>query len=200
MSIEIRMFSANKGDCIWIRNIGEQGNYNVIVDSGTKTFYKKFKKVLEEIKKNNENVDLLIITHCDNDHIGGFFRWLQHNHKNKNIDFVKEVWINDARYIKDNLDKGNVKSINREYSVQDAISAISYMDELGIPYNNLVKTGDYIKIGDMELVVVSPTADELHKLDGVWADEIKKKNILYSKEVDTRKDLEDLILQDDYQC
>lgn len=89
MCLEIKVEKAYHGDCIWIR-FGKNEKSNIIVDSGPAMFTSKFKNMLEEIKSKNEKLDLLILTHIDNDHILGFKNYIQEN----DCDIIEKIWLN----------------------------------------------------------------------------------------------------------
>lgn len=59
-----------KGDCIHLRFNG----YNLIVDSGPASAAGEFRKLCESILSSGENLDALILTHYDEDHIGGILK------------------------------------------------------------------------------------------------------------------------------
>ena len=89
MSIEVFVEQAFNGECIWLR-YGNDIKFNIIIDSGPGIFAKGFKKLIDKIVNNNEVIDLLILTHIDDDHINGFRKSIS------SIDgkYIKQVWIN----------------------------------------------------------------------------------------------------------
>ncbi len=80
--MKIKFLQAFNGDSIWI-SFSENGDpKNIIIDGGVgDTYENNLRKkgelfdVIEHIKGCNENVDLLVLTHFDDDHIGGLLRW-----------------------------------------------------------------------------------------------------------------------------
>jgi len=93
MSIEIRCLPVGTADAIVIK-IEERGeNFNLLIDSGTKKSYSLLKKELLIIAESNQTIYSWIITHWDNDHIGGFVEFI------KDPDFevdelIQNVWFN----------------------------------------------------------------------------------------------------------
>ncbi len=69
MSMEINLFQAGKGDCILVRCGTEIKKVNILIDSGLKKDY--FLKALNRVIENEEKIDVLVLTHDDNDHIKG---------------------------------------------------------------------------------------------------------------------------------
>ncbi len=69
-NIQIATIRSGKGDCIHIRC----DNKNIIVDSGPTSTSGEFRKLCSSILNKGENLDALIITHYDDDHIGGILK------------------------------------------------------------------------------------------------------------------------------
>lgn len=84
--MEFKLLLANNGDAIHLRTKDEKERfYNILIDGGTVETYSyknkkgkseagELKQLIEHIKKQNEFIDLLILTHVDDDHIGGILR------------------------------------------------------------------------------------------------------------------------------
>jgi len=107
----IEMFPAENGDSFLIRLDNKK---NIMVDMGYIDTYKTYiKKRLMEIKKENQCIDLLIITHIDEDHIEGAIEFLRENGnaENPNIIEIKEIWHNSYRHMQ--FEKEKVSSISR---------------------------------------------------------------------------------------
>lgn len=88
-------------DAIFIRFTDEDGRtHNIIVDGGEISKQKycyidSLKKKLEDLFNRGESINLWIITHIDNDHIGGLYHFINdieffEAHKEQ----LKEVWMN----------------------------------------------------------------------------------------------------------
>ena len=66
--LEVYTYNAGKGDCVRLR-FGD--THNIIIDTGVIRFASTFKRICDEITSAGETLDLLILTHVDDDHIGG---------------------------------------------------------------------------------------------------------------------------------
>ncbi|WP_297427928.1 MBL fold metallo-hydrolase [Clostridium sp.] len=105
----IEMFPAENGDAFLIK-LDEK---NILIDMGySDTYNNCIKNSLVELKKKNQCIDLLIITHIDEDHIEGAIEFLKENGRasDPQIIEVKEIWHNSYRHLQFDVDK--VDSIN----------------------------------------------------------------------------------------
>ena len=66
--LEVYTYNAGKGDCVRLRF---DDTHNIIIDTGVIRFAPAFKRICDEITSAGETLDLLILTHVDDDHIGG---------------------------------------------------------------------------------------------------------------------------------
>lgn len=69
-NISIATIRSGKGDCIHLHI----NNQNVIIDTGPTSFAGEFRKLCNDILSSGESLDVLIISHYDDDHIGGILR------------------------------------------------------------------------------------------------------------------------------
>ena len=83
----IKFLQAFNGDCILISLKDDNGfNRNILVDGGIgetykldkrnkgKPIYGPLKTIITNLKDNHKIIDLLILTHNDDDHIGGILK------------------------------------------------------------------------------------------------------------------------------
>ncbi|MDR4943061.1 AVAST type 1 anti-phage system MBL fold metallo-hydrolase Avs1a [Bacillus wiedmannii] len=105
-SIQIRMFQAMHGDSFLIRCREGMNSINILVDAGPEEVYvRELKPVLEEMKNNGESIDLFIVTHIDDDHIGGAIALIEDNGfaNQPNVISIREVWHNSYRHMQKKL-------------------------------------------------------------------------------------------------
>lgn len=78
--MEVNFLNAGCGDAIHIRLLGEDNkSHNILIDGGSEkgTIYEhSIRKVISDINSRKELIDLWIISHIDDDHIGGVLRFL----------------------------------------------------------------------------------------------------------------------------
>lgn len=107
--IQIKMFPAKNGDCFLV-SLGKSKKKHILIDCGYIETYNKFlRDELSEITNNNEMIDLMIISHVDQDHVLGAIRLLQDNNHEPFIK-INEIWHNSYRHLQFN--KKKVKAIS----------------------------------------------------------------------------------------
>ena len=124
--IVVEMLPAQEGDCFLI---AVDNKYHILVDGGTPYTYRHYlKSRLIKLAEDKKVIDLLIVTHVDNDHIGGIIPFIKENGNasNPQIIPVKEVWHNSYRHLQ--FDK-NGKLEFREKEILKSIVAKGAMEE-----------------------------------------------------------------------
>lgn len=135
----IKPIKSGKGDCIHLRYNG----YNLIVDSGPTSAAREFRKLCESILINKESLDALIITHYDDDHIGGIL-------KVGDLGF-QNIFFNAYNGITEN---GNLSANQNQrlfYMLPDAV------------VHSSIHAGNMITLGGATLTVHAPTVTALSR-------------------------------------
>lgn len=169
-NINIVVLPAGYGDSIFMSIHKENLVFNIIVDGGLASTYYNVKErrnpigplraLLARLKEKGHNIDLLICTHVDDDHIGGIRKWFEMDFPTN--DFVREIWINDDMQIVDRHDLNNTSG--------HAASIISQLKEYGIHYQNGIVKGFSQKNDFCKINVIAPSkeyhnviANDIHK-------------------------------------
>lgn len=98
--IEIEVLPANEGDCILIKAVKE--DIHILIDGGTAETYRNYLRArLNQLRNEGKKIDLLIVTHIDNDHIGGIIELLKENGTNTNPKIIRidNIWHNSYRHL-----------------------------------------------------------------------------------------------------
>lgn len=113
--IEIKVYPASNGESILIKCKGKNKT-NILVDCGYVSTYNNYiRNDLIELKKHNEKIDLLILTHIDNDHINGA-RNLISDYISNEICEISEIWYNDYFSIY-NIESNNEEICKTEFNL-----------------------------------------------------------------------------------
>ena len=98
--IWIEMLPANEGDCILVTIPRE--DIRILIDGGTsETYTACLRERLLQIKEKGKGLDLLVVTHIDNDHIGGIIELLKENGSfaESKIIRIQNIWHNSYRHL-----------------------------------------------------------------------------------------------------
>jgi len=132
MGIKFEFLKAGNGDCILISV--DNNRINILIDGGlANTYTRELKKRLQIIKNKNRYLDLVVLTHYDNDHIGGILKLLDDEKKSiKQVGttMLKEFWFNS-------FDKAlvNPSNTSNKTSAKQQIKFDEYIKEL-LPFIN----------------------------------------------------------------
>lgn len=145
--MDISIIRVDRGDCIWIR-WEDQCVRNIIIDSGPAATRTVFRRLIQcEITSKGETVDLLVLTHIDDDHIRGFLYYLADYCSSMNANTFREIWINTG-----------IRCLSSMHSLNSATKLSCKLNALGIHYSESVLRGDTISFGDVTLMVICPDA------------------------------------------
>lgn len=147
MSAQIVIQESSNGDCIWVR-FGKDKKYNIVIDSGPGVFAGKFRQMIKQINSNDETVDLLILTHIDDDHINGFRKSIN-SIEGKDI---KRIWLN-----------GDPKQyyLNQTHSAKNVGGLVKDIRKKQIEIVTPILGGTTEKIEDSYLTVLTPTYEDM---------------------------------------
>lgn len=175
MTFELKILKANHGDSILISGDFDGQTRNILIDGGTSKVFSEgdLKKILREIKAKNQQIDLLILTHVDDDHIGGLLAAFKQDGFLSQL--TKEVWFNSGKLIfkhfnqqHDETNLLDFKTLGNQTSISQGVKFESYIESLGIWNKQLIKAGDTLERFGATFKVLSPTDVELEKLLIKW--------------------------------
>lgn len=133
--MEVRFLSVGCGDGIYIRFLGEDGSYhNILIDGGTEKGNKydnSLRKEITAIKERNENIDLWIISHIDDDHIGGILRFVKDPALFKEIDLsATRFWFNYSNLDYDTgVSHDNFKSVKQGIRLRELLKEKAFLQQ-----------------------------------------------------------------------
>ncbi len=145
MSISIKFFQVNCGDCIGISIRNETDTFNMIVDMGyARTYHRTIKTFMDK----NSEIDLLVITHTDSDHIGGIFSYIN----DKDTPKIENWWYNYSVN-----DLAISEQENNQISISQAISLRKFLLKKGESINiHPILSNDPYIFGNVRLDILSP--------------------------------------------
>ncbi len=146
----IKILQAKHGDSFIIhcQKGGDEGI--VVVDGGPTMGRSKIRHALDEIG----SIDLMILTHYDDDHIGGIVAYIKGHADDLHFP-VKELWVNCARHIDFN--------IQTDISFTQANNLATYLSEADkdgkLTWKEYVHNGYVACYPFADITVISPTLE-----------------------------------------
>lgn len=182
MSISIRILKAKHGDSIFISYCTDESVFNILIDGGPSATFKSGPSdrikgdlclLLDELKNKGELIDLLILTHIDDDHIAGLLKAFKAQDYLQKM--VKSVWFNSSKLITDHFNEKEIpqnniyiNSISPTTSVQQGKNLETLLEEIGCKRASLIIAGQVIDIGPFKFRILSPNQEKLRKLLCIW--------------------------------
>lgn len=211
--MKIRFLQAFNGDSIWISFTEDEKHINILIDGGTSTTYtykdKKdgktkpgdLKIIIETLKTKNQKLDLVILTHIDDDHIDGFLKWFSNDELA--IQSIKEVWFNSGRIIKTYLNdvESGIESLKFKEkttltSVKQGVDFENYIKDKNVWNEKIIEQGDVINWNNMvSFQILSPSKEKMKKLLKEWKYKAPE-SLDTSRKEDYKKTLKKLIEED----
>lgn len=152
-----KFLKAGTGDSILIQHEG----HNIIVDGGNDSKY--LLSEVDIIHKNNEVIDLLVITHHDDDHIKGIIDLLKHVEENsynsEERPFIKKVIFNSPRLV---LGKIAPKE-SKELSYKQAYEVEELLLKINPKWETYTDTSEAISFENLKIEFLSPIKEDLDK-------------------------------------
>ncbi len=186
--MKIKFLKAFNGDAILLSFKEGKKARNILIDGGIsatyqqqnedgKTEYGPLKNSIDEVRKRGEMIDLLVLSHVDDDHIGGILKWFENDKYAASL--IGKVWFNSGRLIseyfkedeiKDNLIDLNLNNFTAK-SILQGVKFEDYIEENTIWDRRLIKAGEEINYFGLKFTILSPTLDKLKILLKKWQKE-----------------------------
>ncbi|SFN16336.1 Metallo-beta-lactamase superfamily protein [Algoriella xinjiangensis] len=205
--MKIKFLQAGNGDSFLLSYNDGTKNRNILIDGGiTDTYYSQntgnegdLKTELDTIKNNGKSLDLLILTHIDNDHICGFLKWFEIDseaHSN-----IKNVWFNSGKLIaeyfneqeNDDLKIGLKIFSDSQTGVHEAIKFEDYLIDKEIWDKKIIIQGQEYEECGMKIQILSPNETQLKRLLKEYKEKTGDPAYTVGRGKDWNKDIKDFI-------
>ena len=180
--IQIEFFPASNGDSIFLSIKNEKF---ILIDGGfAQTYSKHIKKKLALLNHQKKFLDLIVITHIDNDHINGILKLFGDEY----IDLVKKVWFNSgeilSKYfsIENENQKIDIIATQKDseiIGVKNGIKLENILNKLNISNIKPIQTEQTLVLDrNISFILLSPDENKLSLLNKEWnkilKEELKK--------------------------
>lgn len=186
--MEINFLQAFNGDSIIIHFENEGVTRHILIDGGPgstymqkgrrgKLEYNDLKKEIESIKNKGEHVDLLILTHVDDDHIGGILKWFETD--KDALELVRKIWFNSGRTIKNEFENDKTQEYDNSIEFSDSTSlntsirqGVKFEDKIKSKPNiwdeKVIEAEQMLSLYGIDFKILSPDRERLNALLGKW--------------------------------
>ncbi|MDP1879588.1 MAG: MBL fold metallo-hydrolase [Parachlamydiaceae bacterium] len=176
--MKIKFLKAFNGDSILISFLEKEIPRNILIDGGIGDTYKTTSnvkgdlyEVIEKIREEKQFIDLLVLTHFDDDHIGGILRWL--NKDKEAVSLIKKVWFNSGKEIAKKFKSKENKDLDIEIaeeigdfhtSPKQGIKFEKYLRDNHLWEGKIIDQGLTCDLLGLKFKILSPNDDKLDKL------------------------------------
>lgn len=180
---EIHMLPAHHGDCLWVEYGNKAKPNRVLIDCGTGSSYAALKERIVALPGDQKHFDLFVVTHVDDDHIGGSLKLLVEQQK-LGVSFG-DIWFNAFPH----LDGKAIVSGPDLLGAKQGEKLSELIVEGGLPWNRCfagkavvckegVELPQVTLEGGMKITLLSPYWEQLEKMKKAWIDECRKAKLL----------------------
>jgi len=163
------MLPARHGDSLLIEYGDKKHPRRVLIDGGTPESFDAVDKRLGRIGK-KVNLELLVVTHVDEDHIGGTLAQLV---KNRSRIEPKDVWFNAYKHLFPSDVQGGAQGEGLSTAIEQAKwpwNAAFKETTVSVVVPDPNAPLPVIELEDATITLLSPTWAKLERLQGAWED------------------------------
>lgn len=177
---QIELLPALHGDCIWIEYGPSDSLKRILIDGGPIGAYGALQARADQLPFGDREIELVMITHVDADHIEGAIRLIAEWASKLSF---REVWFNGWRHLEEI--PGMLGPVQGEFVsalIEKFIGSKRWNSSNPFDGGPLVvaKEGPPPSVslnGGMRLTLLSPTPEKLEKLRKSWKADVHKKGI-----------------------
>ncbi|MXV51922.1 MBL fold metallo-hydrolase [Pedobacter sp. HMF7647] len=177
----IRPLPAFNGDAILVSFQHHDKTVNILIDGGVpRTYQRALKPLLKELQEAGQPIDLLVVTHIDDDHIGGIKALYEDTALDRSL--IKRVWFNSgkllSRHFRTPEDKSREVEVipddTTEMSVRQGLTLEAELEKQSGWVQQVILAGYAEAFYGAEIKVLSPREPMLKKLNKRWETEEAK--------------------------
>jgi beta-lactamase superfamily II metal-dependent hydrolase len=187
----IRPLPAFNGDAILVSFLNNGKIINILIDGGVpRTYRRALKPMLEELQAVEQSIDLLIVTHIDDDHIGGIKALYEDIKLDRSL--IKKVWFNSGKLLSRHFKTPEDTSREVEVipddltlmSVRQGMTLEAELEKQPGWVQQIILAGYGEFFYGAEIRVLSPGEPMLEKLNKRWETEEAKRTQMSSGDHD----------------
>jgi beta-lactamase superfamily II metal-dependent hydrolase len=180
---------ANNGDAIHINFTDSEGKIrNVLVDGGMPQTYLSYdkkgksvdgalKRLISDLRKAKQKFDLIILTHVDQDHVGGLVRWIEKDPLAHET--IGEIWFNSGNTIKAHLNSTALPppeimlqpTVDAKTSIGEGVTFEKYIEKHKLWNKKVLLQKMELSFHGLNFKFLSPGEQQLKDLLDRWQEE-----------------------------
>lgn len=184
--MNISFLKAFNGDSILITcRDADEVCRNILIDGGpSQAYQRKGKKgkpdygelhgLIGELKKNELKIDLLILTHVDDDHIDGILSWINSDPLAHQI--IGKVWFNSGKIVAKHLAMAENPALEiplhittgYNTSIKQGADFTKWLKDNDLTDDTAIFAGRSIELDELKFEFLSPDTDKLTKFLTHW--------------------------------
>lgn len=162
---ELFFYQAECGDASRIRYFGNDGKYhNIFIDAGyRRTFKNIISSHVKQIQTIEESIDLWVVSHIHDDHIGGIEQFIKQVKTGESLDTTKKWFYNRPR--RTNQSTEDKKSVSAPKSIRQGDILAKYLESIDkTPEEDIISSIEPINLFGLKIHILTPSSEKLQKL------------------------------------
>jgi metal-dependent hydrolase (beta-lactamase superfamily II) len=155
-----------------------------MVDGGTAGTRESIRSAIDKLPKGQKHLELVVVSHIDNDHIAGVLTLLEEVPAGEKLDFtIGDFWFNGWPQLHENPHGVEL------YGVEQGEKLTKQITDHKLPWNQMFggkavvvpNTGELPQKrlpGGMRLTILSPKPEGLRKMKEIWQNELVNQNLI----------------------
>lgn len=182
--VDVYLLKAKEGDCLFVRYGNENEMHNILIDGGCAECGHTVERIIKQCDNNNEKIDLVVVTHVDEDHIGGLITGFASVNEEILKRSIQRIAFNTSRgFLQHNKLNGKIRKTEEAVkvivcegdgcSIGDAKSLCDIINEKGLKckLEDYIVSGTEMIIGNAKLTILSPDEQSLSAFMNKWEEE-----------------------------
>lgn len=178
MIFNLNFLAARYGDSIWIEYGNPDNPHIILIDGGTGGTKKEIKKLINQLP-GNKQIELLVVTHIDRDHIEGILSLLEEDRLDCSIG---SIWFNGWHHLPQNPNNEFFGAIQGERLtaaiLKHRLNWNSHFDKKAVVVPDNKPLPEIILKDNFKITLLSPETQHLYNLRKDWEKEILDANLV----------------------
>lgn len=161
--MDVFFYKAECGDAARISFVDNGKPHHILIDSGYERTYRNILgSEIQTIHANKERIDLWVISHIHDDHIGGAVNYINAINNNRANNIIDKWWYNPPRF---NKTLSTASGVSKAVSIAQGDALTSFLQSTKhVPQSQIVNLQNPVSISGLKITVLSPSTEQLDRL------------------------------------